>query len=63
MYSQYLGKDKVVSFAQPIAEDVEVHTLADHEGQDNKCTTLIRMLKNNKLDPIAYSLHEGILYR
>ena len=33
------------------------------QGQDNKCTTLIRMLKNDKLDPIAYSLHEGILYR
>ena len=31
MYSQYLGKDKVVGFAQPIAEDVEVHVLADHE--------------------------------
>ena len=31
MYSQYLGKDKVVSFAQPIAEDMEVHALADHE--------------------------------
>ena len=31
MYSQYLGKDKVVGFAQPIAEDVEVHALTDHE--------------------------------
>ena len=31
MYSQYLGKDKVVGFAQPTAEDVEVHALADHE--------------------------------
>ena len=31
MYSLYLGKDKVVGFAQPIAEDVEVHALADHE--------------------------------
>ena len=31
MYSQYLGKDKVVGLAQPIAEDVEVHTLADHD--------------------------------
>ena len=30
-YSQYLGKDKVVGFAQPVAEDVEVHALADHE--------------------------------
>ena len=31
MYSQYLGKDKVVGFAQPVAEDVEVHALADHD--------------------------------
>ena len=31
MYSQYLGKDKVVGFTQPTAEDVEVHTLADHD--------------------------------
>ena len=31
MYSQYLGKDKVVGFAQLIAEDVEVHAFADHE--------------------------------
>ena len=31
MYSQYLGKDKVVGFVHPIAEDVEVHALADHE--------------------------------
>ena len=32
------------------------------QSQDNKCTTLIRMLKNGKLDPTAYSLHEGVLY-
>ena len=31
MYSQYLGKDKVVGFAQPTAEDVEVHALTDHD--------------------------------
>ena len=31
MYSQYLGKDKVVGFTQPTAEDIEVHALADHE--------------------------------
>ena len=31
MYSQYLGKDKVVGFAQPTAEDVKVHALADHD--------------------------------
>ena len=31
MHSQYLGKDKVIGFAQPTAEDVEVHALADHD--------------------------------
>ena len=31
MHSQYLGKDKVVGFAQPTAGDVEVHALADHD--------------------------------
>ena len=31
MYSQYLGKDKVVGFTQPTAEDVVVHALADHD--------------------------------
>ena len=31
MYSQYLGKDKVVGFAQPTAEDVEVHALTNHD--------------------------------
>ena len=31
MYSQYLGKDKVVGFVQLTAEDVEVHALADHD--------------------------------
>ena len=31
MNSQYLGKDKVVGFAQLTAEDVEVHVLADHD--------------------------------
>ena len=31
MRSQYLGKDEVVGFAQPTAEDGEVHALADHD--------------------------------
>ena len=31
MHSQYLGKEKVVGFAQLTAEDVEVHALADHD--------------------------------
>ena len=31
MHSQYLGKDKVVGFAQPTSEEVEVHELADYD--------------------------------
>ena len=31
MCSQYLGKDKVVGFAQPTTEEVEVHELADYD--------------------------------
>ena len=31
MYSQYLGKDKVVGFTQLTAEEVEVHALTDHD--------------------------------
>ena len=31
MHSQYLGKDKVVGFAQPTTEEVEVHELADYD--------------------------------
>ena len=43
MYSQYLGKDKVVGFAQPTAEDVEVHTLADH----NELAEMMRGPRNH----------------
>ena len=32
------------------------------QAQDNKCTMLTRMQENGKLDPVAYSLQEGILY-
>ena len=38
MYSQYLGKDKVVGFTQPTAENVEVHALTDHD----KLTEMMR---------------------
>ena len=31
MHSQYLGKDKVVGFAQPTTEEVEIHELADYD--------------------------------
>ena len=31
MHSQYLGKDKVVGFAQSTTDEVEVHELADYD--------------------------------
>ena len=50
-------------FIQQLRSPLTLDELRALQGQDNKCTTLIRMLKNGKLDPIAYSLHEGVLYR
>ena len=31
MHSQYLGKDKVVGFAESTTDEVEVHELADYD--------------------------------
>ena len=50
-------------FVQQLRSPLTLDELRTLQSQDNKCTTLIRMLKNGKLDPIAYSLHEGVLYR
>ena len=49
----------VQQLRSPLTLD-ELHTL---QSQDDKCTALIKMLKNGKLDPVAYSLQEGILSR
>ena len=51
------------SFVQQLRSPLTLDQLRALQGQDNKCTTLTRMLKNGKLDPVAYSLQEGILYR
>ena len=50
-------------FVQQLRSPLTLDELRALQSQDNKCTTLIRMLKHCKLDPIAYSLHEGVLYR
>ena len=50
-------------FVQQLRSPLTLDELRALQSQDNKCTTLIRMLKNGKLDPIAYSLHEDVLYR
>ena len=49
-------------FVQQLRSPLTLDQLRALQGQDDKCTTLTRMLKNGKLDPVAYSLQEGILY-
>ena len=50
-------------FLQQLRSPLTLDQLRTLQGQDDKCTALVMMLKNGKLDPVAYSLQEGILYR
>ena len=50
-------------FVQQLRSPLTLDELRALQSQGDKCTTLIKMLKNGKLDPVAYSLQEGILYR
>ena len=50
-------------FIQQLRSPLTLDELRTLQSQDDNCTTLIRMLKNGKLDPVAYSLQEGVLYR
>ena len=50
-------------FVQQLKFPLTLDKLHALQSQDDKCTTLIKMLRNGKLDPVAYSLQEGILYR
>ena len=50
-------------FVQQLGSPLTLDQLRTLQGQDNKCITLPKMLKNGKLDPVAYSLQEGILYQ
>ena len=49
-------------FIQQLRSPLTLDQLCTLQAQDDKCTTLTRMLENGKLDPVAYSLQEGILY-
>ena len=49
-------------FTQQLRSPLTLDQLHALQAQDDKCTTLTRMLENGKLDPVAYSVHEGILY-
>ena len=50
-------------FIQQLRSPLTLDQLRTLQGQDDKCITLTWMLENGKLDPVAYSLQEGILYR
>ena len=50
-------------FIQQLRSPLTLDQLRTLQGQDDKCTMLMRMLENGKLDPVAYSLQEGILYQ
>ena len=50
-------------FVQQLRSPLTLDESRALQSQDIKCTTLIRMFKNGKLDPVAYSLQEGVLYR
>ena len=49
-------------FIQQLRSPLTLDQLCALQAQDDKCTTLTRMLENGKLDPVAYSLQKGILY-
>ena len=50
-------------FTQQLRLPLTLDQLRTLQAQDDKCTTLTRMLEHGKLDPVAYSIQEGILYR
>ena len=33
------------------------------QAQDEKCTSLTAMLRRGKLDPLVYSINDGVLHR
>ena len=49
-------------FIQQLRSPLTLNQLCTLQAQDDKCTTLTQMLENGKLDPVAYSLQEGICH-
>ena len=49
-------------FTQQLRSPLTLDQPCALQAQDDKCTTLTRMLEHGKLDPVAYSVQEGILY-
>ena len=49
-------------FTQQVRSPLTLDQLHALQAQDDKCTTLTQMLEHGKLDPVPYSVQEGILY-
>ena len=50
-------------FIQQLTSPLTLEQLCTLQAQDEKCTTLANMLRQGKLDPVAYSIEDGVLYR
>ena len=50
-------------FIQQLTSPLTLVQLQALQAQDEKCTTLADMLRWGKLDPVAYSIQDGVLYR
>ena len=49
-------------FTQQLRSPLTLDQLHALQAQDDKCTRLTQMLEHGKLDPVPYSVQEGILY-
>ena len=49
-------------FIQQLTSPLTLDQLCALQAQDEKCTTLADMLGRGKMDPIAYSINDGVLY-
>ena len=49
-------------FIQQLTSPLTLDQLQALQAQDAKCATLADMLRRGKLDPIAYSMEDGVLY-
>ena len=50
-------------FTQQLTSPLTNDQLQALQAQDEKCTSLIAMLRRGRLDPLVYSINDGILYR
>ena len=50
-------------FTQQLMSPLTNDQLQALQAQDEKCTSLIAMLRRGRLDPLVYSINDGILYR